>query len=304
MKVKVSSLHDLGIDTVDISIKESYKLTEVILNNAISDTLITDFSDDEVTEYEALIILIAMGYFDRFNTRIIEDFVAEDTKYKDISDIHTSESFNSINRTLINNVFSSSSELLQAVSTVYDFNKKQLLDKLGYAFSGKIDTFTKELLTKSLTDDLINLVQDYNRTLNKILNDNIGLSGDDLIKKLEELKNTPLINRNGKSTKRLGYRIKDIARTMETLIKAQAVLNTGLQLGVNDYDIVTAGDSRVCPICIDIASNNPYNIDSCIVPPFHVQCRCQIKLILHDNVNEPVDIDKFYDIISKSWIQV
>ena len=302
MKASVEKLHNLGINTVEISILESRNISEQVLNNTITDVIITDYPDTDLSEYEVLFIMIVMGYFDKFKDRVITDIKDEYAKVEELYTVKESTRLQDDLRWIINN---NRDEILKSVSTVYDFNKKQILEKFGITFSGKIDVVSKELLAKKLMDDLQALVQDYNRTLSKMINSNINLTVDDLLKNLNKLKNdVPLINKEGKATTTLTSRIRAIARTTETLIKNQAILNTGLQLGLNEYNVVTMHDGRVCPRCLEIEAENPYTVDDGKLPPFHSFCRCIIQWITNNLTNNPKDIDRFFDIASGMWIGV
>jgi hypothetical protein len=50
---------------------------------------------------------------------------------------------------------------------------------------------------------------------------------------------------------------------------------------VEGYDVVTAEDELVCPICQDESDGSPYDIsDSSHLPYFHTRCRCWIRPIV------------------------
>lgn len=49
---------------------------------------------------------------------------------------------------------------------------------------------------------------------------------------------------------------------------------------VEEVWIRTAADENVCPICMDVASRNPYTLrDVNSFPPYHVRCRCWVEII-------------------------
>ena len=244
-----------------------------------------------------------MGYFDNFAENVKRDYVVDG--WKDIKEIYTVDQFNLLRQDLFNIIGYNPEELLKTISTIYDFNKKEMMDKFGITFSNKIDITSKELLARKLSEDLINLAHDYYRTFGQMINLNMNMTFEDLLKNLDKLKtDVPLVNKYGKSTKNFADRIRDIVRTNETVIKAQAIFNTGLQLGLSKYNIITARDSRVCLLCKEIEYNNPYEVTSGVLPAFHVDCRCIIEFINEKFTNNTFDIDKFYDIWTKVWIQV
>lgn len=47
--------------------------------------------------------------------------------------------------------------------------------------------------------------------------------------------------------------------------------------GVQQVDFVTAGGTRVCPICLDAESNNPWSRTAVPAPPLHPYCRCNLQ---------------------------
>jgi hypothetical protein len=302
MKVDVEALYNLGIKEVKISNIESIRLSKEIFVNAINSNLVIDFNDNELSEFESVLILLIMGYFDRIPSKFEEEYITE--KWSKIEDIYKSNNFRHLSQGIIESIWFDDGSQSKNISTIYDFYKKQFLDSYNFSFYQNIDDISKELLIKSFQEDLINLANDYNRTLNKIINESIGLSAEEIMTKINKMKDTPLINKNNKITHTLNSRVRNIARTTETTVKAQAILNTMLQLGAEEYDIVTAGDAGVCGTCRGIESNNPYNIGSGIVPAFHSHCRCIMKIRGEIEVSGPLTLTEFYDIRSKSFILI
>lgn len=47
--------------------------------------------------------------------------------------------------------------------------------------------------------------------------------------------------------------------------------------GVTQVDFVTAGGSRVCPVCENAEGNNPWDTNAAPVPPLHPYCRCNLQ---------------------------
>ncbi|MGH2897007.1 MAG: hypothetical protein ACRDPM_27595 [Solirubrobacteraceae bacterium] len=47
--------------------------------------------------------------------------------------------------------------------------------------------------------------------------------------------------------------------------------------GVRSVDFVVAGGDRVCPRCLDIESNNPWDVAAVPAPPIHPFCRCNLQ---------------------------
>jgi SPP1 gp7 family putative phage head morphogenesis protein len=46
--------------------------------------------------------------------------------------------------------------------------------------------------------------------------------------------------------------------------------------GVQQYEVLTAGDSRVCPSCMQIEADNPYPVGQSPLVPSHPMCRCAV----------------------------
>ena len=68
-------------------------------------------------------------------------------------------------------------------------------------------------------------------------------------------------------------RARMIARTERARARNYGTLQAYADYGVEEYDVITASDSRVCNICISIEEGNPYSLsDSRGYPPFHVNC--------------------------------
>lgn len=72
-------------------------------------------------------------------------------------------------------------------------------------------------------------------------------------------------------------------RSVETLIDlamGQAFSNGALAIyareGVTSVEFITAGGTRVCPICLAVEANNPYSLIEVPAPPRHPYCRCSL----------------------------
>lgn len=76
-------------------------------------------------------------------------------------------------------------------------------------------------------------------------------------------------------------RVQAVAATAITTVFSQAQRQAWLASGVvTDYEINTANDSRVCPIC-QARTGKRYAIeDESGMPPFHYACRCDINPIV------------------------
>lgn len=73
-------------------------------------------------------------------------------------------------------------------------------------------------------------------------------------------------------------RAKMIAVTERSRAYNSAKLQTYHNYGVKLVDIITAGDSKVCTICLNNAMNNPYTITEAQgMIPTHPYCRCTFR---------------------------
>lgn len=73
-------------------------------------------------------------------------------------------------------------------------------------------------------------------------------------------------------------------RSVETLIDlamSQSFSNGALAIyareGVTSVDFITAGGSRVCPICMSAEAGNPWALIECPRPGLHPYCRCAVS---------------------------
>ena len=115
-----------------------------------------------------------------------------------------------------------------------------------------------------------------------------GNSYQKTIKKLRKLPLEPVAD--GRISP--DVRARMIARTERARARNFGTLQAYADYGVEEFDVITAGDSRVCNICISIEEGNPYRIgDSRGYPPFHVHCRCGVAPHIGDKPlsNTPVD---------------
>jgi len=72
-----------------------------------------------------------------------------------------------------------------------------------------------------------------------------------------------------------GYESKRIARTETVDCANLAALNVYEKYGIELLAIKT--QQNACPICLSLASNNPYEFDNCPLPTFHPLCGCFIE---------------------------
>ena len=94
-----------------------------------------------------------------------------------------------------------------------------------------------------------------------------GVSKDELVKTLME-------------TFDVSYRKADrIARTELSYVQNKAAINKYIEVGIDEYEILSAHDERTCPICSKM-NGKRFKIAEMTVgenaPPFHANCRCSV----------------------------
>lgn len=94
-----------------------------------------------------------------------------------------------------------------------------------------------------------------------------GVSKDELVKTLME-------------TFDVSYRKADrIARTELSYVQNKAAINKYIEVGIDEYEILSAHDERTCPICSKM-NGKRFKIAKMAVgenaPPFHANCRCSV----------------------------
>lgn len=98
-------------------------------------------------------------------------------------------------------------------------------------------------------------------------------------------------------------RARMIARTERARARNFGSLQQYANYGVEEFDVITAGGSGVCNICIDVEKGNPYRLsDSRGYPPFHPRCRCSVAPHISDTplnntpLDFPVSVSQYVDI--------
>lgn len=94
-----------------------------------------------------------------------------------------------------------------------------------------------------------------------------------------------------------------IARTEYARARITGTLQSYQNYGVEMVEVITANDSSVCDICIDISEKNPYNInDVRNLPPFHPNCRCTVSALtgLSEYQNTPLSNPNVVNLVTDS----
>ena len=84
-------------------------------------------------------------------------------------------------------------------------------------------------------------------------------------------------------------RARMIARTEEARAINKGTLQVYNTYGIEEVDINTAGDSRVCSICLYYEAHNPHKLeDAKGLIPAHPNCRCNYSAHIPDTIEEPL----------------
>lgn len=124
-------------------------------------------------------------------------------------------------------------------------------------------------------DLLTNLCDDLDKNFKDIILDGVinKKSVDEIAQELEIAGISPLNKHTAQQ------RAKMIARTEVNSVKNKARLQAYKDNNITWIDIVTKGDMKVCQECLDLESNNPYNINEIDnLLPVHPNCRCEYRV--------------------------
>jgi SPP1 gp7 family putative phage head morphogenesis protein len=233
-------------------------------------------------------------------------------------------------------------DLTNQLDSVINYNSSASTDEFMSRFYHMGSSLGAAQLKRSLAytpadENTLNFIRLNNYNHIKVLNNDIkgeiqkvifediarGNSYQTTINKLREvpLKDRPLtswvihknprretgkIPNNGEPYKRTisgDVRARMIARTERARARNFGSLQQFADYGVEEYDVITAGDSKVCDFCISIEEGNPYRLsDSRGYPPFHPRCRCGVAPHIGDAplsntpVDFPVSVSEYVDI--------
>ena len=174
--------------------------------------------------------------------------------------------------------------------------------RLGY------NDLHKKLLFTPADREALHIVSEYNFDLITDLNTNLftgiretifqavleGQGADTTTRQILELGLKPLPLRNG-AGKVVRYisareRARMIARTEHARAVNTGTLQAYSNFGVDDVEIITAGDDAVCDDCLDLADNNPYSLmEAQSLLPAHPNCRCSFGAVVEKPLLFPED---------------
>lgn len=146
-------------------------------------------------------------------------------------------------------------------------SKEELEWYLNYPWSGK--TFSRRLWgnISSLEQKLTNAIT------------NSVASGEGVLAALKTMRNDSEISDMFKREEsRYNKAIENLVRTEYAKFAQDGIEKSYIETGVDEYNVLTAKDEKVCSICGGKAKDNPYKLSEAIIgenrAPFHGRCRC------------------------------
>lgn len=164
-------------------------------------------------------------------------------------------------------------------------SKEELERYLNYPWSGK--TFSRRLW-----GNISSLEQKLSNAITTCV-----ASGEGVLVALRKMREDPEIcDMFRREESRYNKAIENLVRTEYAKFAQDGIEKSYIETGVDEYNVLTAKDEKVCSICGGKAKNNPYKLSEAIIGenrgPFHGRCRCT------DVPNMPKlgkDIDEEYE---------
>lgn len=183
--------------------------------------------------------------------------------------------FDEVNE-LIGSVFKSKfADITTVLLTMYDEGKYHAINELNVT---PVDFINESLTIATIKHQNHQVVGDL---INEVSNNMKDVVWNGIKDKLNIDEIASKLVSNGLKPKgkfSVEQRARMIAVTERNRAYNTAKLQTYHNYGVKLVDIVTAGDSKVCTICIKNAESNPYTIQEVQeLVPSHVYCRCTVK---------------------------
>lgn len=173
-------------------------------------------------------------------------------------------------------------EITQSAASSADEYVEQFYDigrRAGYREIGQVLAYTaadKEALfhLKNYNFDLIkSLSADTRQSLRVALTESLA-QGKDSAATARMIIDTPLQPIPGSNVS-VRTRARMIARTEHARALNNGTLQAYGNLGVEQVEIITAGDKRVCSYCLELEAKNPYALGKAAgLLPAHPNCRC------------------------------
>nr|WP_242493550.1 minor capsid protein [Enterococcus faecium] len=164
-------------------------------------------------------------------------------------------------------------------------SKEELERYLNYPWSGK--TFSRRLWGN---------ISSLEQKLSNAITTSVA-SGEGVLVALRTMREDPEIcDMFKREESKYNKAIENLVRTEYAKFAQDGIEKSYIETGVDEYNVLTAKDEKVCSICGGKAKNNPYKLSEAIIgenrAPFHGRCRCT------DVPNMPKlgkDIDEEYE---------
>lgn len=145
--------------------------------------------------------------------------------------------------------------------------QKEIESYLNYPWSGK--TFSSRLWGN---------IAKLEERLSKAIADSVA-SGQGVVDALNTMRlDTDICDMFKQEEEKFDNAIENLVRTEYAKFAQDGIERSYTETGVEEYDVLTAKDEKVCRICGGKASGNPYKLKDAIIGfnrgPFHGRCRC------------------------------
>lgn len=246
-----------------------------------------DLNDAEHDFYKYLIFLI------NINTQKVIDYIRS-SEFRDIlvNDSLSLGFWSKIEPELRRNMINNFDNVSELISANYGGANKLAYGSLNLnPIITSNDLVAIEILKRHTFDLVDNLITDINKNIKEVIWRGVKdkLDIDDIVNKLVKIGLEPT-GRFTPITRAEMIAVTEISRIVNT-----AKLQCYKDNGITEVNIVTAHDSRVCPICLENERNNPYKFDEAIgMIPTHPRCRCVYEPVLNKGQSRE-DIDSSID---------
>lgn len=279
-----ADLHDITLAELleDYSKRDQKKYREQVEKNykelMNSDEKYQEFIDEFFPDYDYAKINRLL----QIRTDIF-DILAREMISKDANKV-----FNDRLEDILKRTYSSNSNALARIINVNIPNRlsqSELDNILNYPWSGK--TFSNRLwgnvskLEQNLSSAIVRSVS----------------SGQGVLDALKTMREDPEIcDMFKKESSKYKKAIENLVRTEYASFAQQGIAKSYEAAGVEEYDVLTSEDEKVCSICGGIEKGNPYKLKDAVIGvnrgPFHGRCRCTDIPHIPDL---PASIDKEYE---------
>lgn len=279
-----ADLHNITMEELlaDYSKRDQKKYREYVEKNfkslMNSDKKYQEFIDEYFPDYD----YAKVNRLLQIRTDIFDIFAREMIK-KDANKV-----FNDRLEDILQRTYSSNSQALARILSVDVPNKlsqSELDNILNYPWSSK--TFSNRLW-----GNVSKLEQNLSSAIVKSIS-----SGQGVLEALRTMREDPEIcDMFKKESSKYRKAIDNLVRTEYASFAQQGIAKSYEATGVEEYDVLTSEDEKVCTICGGVEKGNPYKLKDAVIGvnrgPFHGRCRCTDIPHIPDL---PASIDKEYE---------